>query len=279
MRRYAFLCFLFATAFALSGCFQLYTLLHLEEDGSGTIEETVLVSGFLAQMLQQADTTGAYALLDTERLKVRADSFGAGVRFVRVDTVEESGFEGYRAVYAFKDINKVELSLNDAALPGDASEEAAQRMTSDSPLGVALAFSYASGELTVRVPHADDSADASDEPINPDTLAALTEEISQQAMQQGALMKSFMGDARFFLALTLPSPVAQTNARYIDGDTLTVVDFRFGSFIDLMETDPELIARLQLASGSAERDSVLEALTANKGIRFEAEEEIRVAFE
>ncbi|MDX1421045.1 MAG: hypothetical protein R3181_13855 [Rubricoccaceae bacterium] len=268
MRRPALLA-LVLTAAALSGCFQFQTLLRLEPDGSGTIEETVLLSDLIRSMLP-ADSTEA--LYDEAAVVARADSFGAGVRFVRVDTLAEGGFSGYRAVYAFDDVNAVRL------LPGS-GEAAGLSEGGGEGAGMvpALAFDYAPGEaLRITIPRETPDADAV--PLDSAAVETQAAEVRQQ-VQEAAMMRGFLTDARLAVAVALPAPVAETNARYVEGDTVTLVDLNFGAFLDLMETDPEVAARLQLAETAEDREAVLRALNDFEGLRFEPEESVTLTFE
>ena len=252
-------------ALALSGCFQFRTLLHLAPDGSGTIEETVLFSDLVRSMLPVDSTQ---ALYDEAALRARADSFGTGVRFVRVDSMAENGYTGYQAVYAFDDVNTVRLLPSTGEGSGLSGES-----QSSIP---ALAFAYTPGrELRVTVPREAAAEDAT--PLDSAAVAAKVEEIRQQ-VQQSALLRGFMNDARLAVVVELPAPVASTNARYVEGGVLTLVDLHFGAFLDLMEADPELAARLQLAETAEDREAVLRALNEHEGLRFEPEETVTVTF-
>ena len=255
-------------AVALSGCFQFRTLLRLEPDGSGTIEETVVLSDVIRSMMP---TDSTEALYDEAAVRARADSFGTGVRFVRVDTVSEGGFSGYRAVYAFDDINTVRL------VPGSGEAVGLSNEDEGSDLVPALAFAYTPGEqLRITIPREETEAGAA--PLDPDSVAAQAEEVRRQ-VQEAALLRGFLDDARLAVAVELPAPVAETNARYVEDGVATLVDLNFGAFLDLMAEDPELAARLQLAETAEDREAVLRALNDFEGLRFEPEQEVVVTFE
>jgi hypothetical protein len=264
-------------AVALAGCFQFKTLLRLEPDGSGTIEETILLSDLILSMMQGDSTQ---ALFDEAAVRARADSFGTGVRFVRVDSVAEPGFVGYRAVYAFDDVDAVRL------LPGNADALGMASASDEAPGGdadviTALAFEYAPGgpsgpgTLRIRIPRNETGEGT---PIHPDSVAALVEELQRQ-VQEATLLRGFLDSANLAVAVALPAPVAETNARYVEDGVVTLVDLRFGAFFDLMAENPELAARLQLAETAEDRQAVLRALNEYEGLRFEPEEEVFFRFE
>ena len=271
MRRLAAAALLVA-AVALSGCFQFRTLLRLAPDGTGTIEESVLLSDLIRSMMP-ADST--QALYDEAAVRARADSFGTGVRFVRVDTVSEGGFSGYRAVYAFDDVNAVRLLPGDGEAIGlSEGNDEGDGPTSAIP---ALAFDYAPGRsLRVTIPREETAEDAA--PLDSAAVAAAAEEVRQQ-VQEAALARGFLEDARLAVAVALPAPVAETDARYVEDGVLTLVDLNFGAFLDLMEDDPVLAARLQMAETEEDREAALRALNEYEGLRFEPQEEVTVTFE
>jgi hypothetical protein len=264
---------LLACVVALTGCFQFRTVLQLDADGSGTIEETFLFSEVVLSMMQ-GDST--HALYDEAALAARADSFGTGVRFVGVDSLAEGGFTGYRAVYAFDDVNTVRLMLGESG-GTDLAGEGAPEGAAENALP-ALAFAYegpmpgAGGRLHISIPREEGEAGT---PLDSAAVAAQAEVIRQQ-VQEAALLRGFLEGARLAVAVALPGPVAETNAQYVEETTLTLVDLGFGAFLDLMEADPELAARLQLAETPEDREAVLRALNAHPGLRFEPEEEVFV---
>ena len=116
----------------LSGCLQIEKVVKLKPDGSGTIEETVVMSkASIAQMEQMASGFGAlgdkkadkkttkpaagFEVMDEKKLKAAAAGMGEGVTFVSAKKIDNETGSGFTAVYAFADISKVKLDQN----PGD----------------------------------------------------------------------------------------------------------------------------------------------------------------
>ncbi len=257
---------------ALSGCFQLHTLLRLNADGSGTIEETVLLQGFLAAMMQEADSTGT-GLIDLAHFQARADSLGEGVRFLRVDSLEEGGSIGYRAVYAFDDINTVRYVSDEDALGTGAQNDEAGPKGIDTP----LRFAYEPGALTILRERERAAADA--RPLDSTEVALKADSIRVQMEQGGAMARAFLEGARLAITVELPGPITETNARYAEDGTVTLADVDMASIIDLMIEDPEAAARMQLAETDADRQAAFERLGAQPGFRVEPEDEVTVRFE
>ena len=126
--------------FTLTSCIQIDTAVKVKQDGSGVIEETFLMKkDFLDQMKkmvegmaksmnqtpsgegtagntqQGADSqnkAGGFDIFDEAKLKERVKDMGEGVTYLKGSKVVTDDFEGYRAVYAFTDINKVKINQN-----------------------------------------------------------------------------------------------------------------------------------------------------------------------
>ena len=100
-----------------SGCIDVETNLKVNKDGSGTIEETVLISNEVVKMLQEfagtfSDSTEAssFKIFDEEELKQKATGYGPGVEYVSGVELEQDDKQGFRVVYSFKDLNNISLS-------------------------------------------------------------------------------------------------------------------------------------------------------------------------
>ena len=130
MKRIFYATFCVLMAAFLSGCIQDTILLHVKPDGSGTIEETSLLSNSMFDLMesiagsisgpvrdesvqenkdaakssskkegrQARDDVIAKMVKDAEK---RADTFGSAVKFVSAKPVKIDTASGYNAVYAF----------------------------------------------------------------------------------------------------------------------------------------------------------------------------------
>lgn len=270
MRRLATTAFVVLTL-ALSGCFQLHTLLRLNPDGSGTIEETVLLQAMLATMMEEGDSTGT-GYIDIKQLGARADSLGEGVRFLRVDSVSEGGLVGYRATYSFADINTVRYQSDSDALGMGAGAD-----TGGDDLNVPMRFAYEPGRLSILMQRPAVPADA--QPLDSARVAVKADSIRTQMEQGGSMARSILAGARISIAVALPGPILATNATYADSNQVTVADVELSSMIGLMMDDPEAAARMQLAETDADRQAAFEALGRHPGFQVEAQETVTVQFE
>ena len=125
----------------LSSCFQIERVINVNKDGSGTIEETVLMSqDYIDQMKQMATSFGGGEIeenrdesehnnidvLKTDKnifvggiksiddLKKQALKMGEGVEYVSSKPLERDGKTGYIVIYSFHDITKIKINENPA---------------------------------------------------------------------------------------------------------------------------------------------------------------------
>ncbi|NIR14348.1 MAG: hypothetical protein GWN86_10540, partial [Desulfobacterales bacterium] len=143
------------TLLALAGCFQMDMLIKVNPDGSGTIEQTVLMKDdFIEQMksMNQAFTPEGeepeeFSLLNEEELKQSASTLGKGVKYVKATPIKKPGFEGYTAIYSYKDINDLNIDQNPGGeMPGNEAQEKSPEF---------ITFKFKKGktsELTINMP-------------------------------------------------------------------------------------------------------------------------------
>jgi len=117
----------------MGGCFDATTELYVTKNGSGTITETMYMSQTMSSMLGDMGTAmggpkkeggpdkaaakpakkGPLAqMMDKEELAKKAGQMGEGVTFKSVKELKhQDGRIGFQAVYEFKDVTKVKLSM------------------------------------------------------------------------------------------------------------------------------------------------------------------------
>ncbi|RPI75801.1 MAG: hypothetical protein EHM47_01610 [Ignavibacteriales bacterium] len=122
--------FVILVSLFLGGCIQIETKVNLNNDGSGTVEETVLMGNEMVQMLNEfiagfsSDTTQPeeFKIYNEEDLKEREAEFGEGVTLLSSSVYETETQQGYKVVYSFSDISKLKIDQSpDSRIPDDAS--------------------------------------------------------------------------------------------------------------------------------------------------------------
>lgn len=251
----------------LPSCFQSETTVHLNKDGSGTlVEETRLGTQMMAMMDQMAGLGGPAGedpmkkMFSEEKAKARATSLGEGVTFEKSESIEADGAKGARTTYRFKDINQLKVSTEDS-------------MKSMSPMGdmgaaanktAPIAFTYADGKLTVKMPEPDkpEASDANDDD---------SEEPDMDSPEAQAMMKQMLGDMKVSLKLVIEPGISETTASHQDDKTITLMEMDMGKLVE----NPDNLKKLT----SVKQDDPAAAMEAFKGVdgvKFEAKPEITV---
>ncbi len=230
------------TVFLLSGCFQVMEVLHLNPDGSGTVEERMLMSKkFFAGMDQMMSGFSGEGnakhepieLFDPAKLREQAAAMGEGVSYLSGKKVETADFTGYTAVYAFTDINKLNFNRQGAALGAPVGDGQPAQMlrfhfTRKCPGSPAtLTIEQPAGKKPAAAP----SASESPAPTAPAPPGAAPDE---EAVK---LAKMFMG-MKFVLAIDINGDIVSTNATYRDGNRIIILDFdmeKLGNSLSGME--------------------------------------------
>ncbi len=252
---------LIVAACLFSGCIEDNMLISVKPDGSGTIEETVLVGNAFVEMMQgmgknmneegkDKDDAGQVRAGDTakkdtaaaadmmEKAKNNAGEFGEGVRFISAKPAKTATASGYTAVYAFEDISKVMLNQNPGKkTPGEDKSKDKGANGKDAAKNDTIKFAFTKGtptRLTVHMP--------------PPKPADKDEKAGQK--QQGAddpnaleMMKVIFKDMKVSIALNVEGDIVNTNATYQSGRKVTLIDMDFGKLIN----DLELLKKINKA--------------------------------
>jgi hypothetical protein len=254
----------------LSGCIQDNMVLNIKPDGSGTIEETVLMGNSFIEMMQgltksmgdaaeegKGKTESAKPKNDDsvvtemmEKAKTNAKDFGDGVKFVSAKPAKTQTASGYTAVYSFDDISKVSLNQNPGKkTPGDAKKDEADAAVNDT-----IKFAFKKGtvsRLTVTMPppkteekkEKKDEVKPKDEAEDPNSLE---------------MMKSMFKDMKVSIVLNMMGDIVNSNATYRTDKKITLIDMDFGKLVN----DMPLLKKIN----QAQPQSVEEVKAMVKGI-------------
>lgn len=237
---------------ALAGCFQSSTLVKLNPNGSGTIEQTMTMN---AQTLAQLSAFSAMGNANKDKnaksgspdltdpfseaeAKAQAAKMGPGVTFVSSQKIQNGQYTGRKAVYAFQDIRK--LALNEVNAPESGSSGMTTK--SDDP---PMTFTFkqlpnGDGLLTI------DNASAKNGSGLPGSGGDASD---PQAMQ---MMKTFLQGMKIDIAVQV-GRVVKTNIPYVQGGTVTLLNMDF----DKLLADPAAFDRIQKAKTPAETRAAL----------------------
>jgi hypothetical protein len=250
----------------LPGCIQNDTVIHVKPDGSGTIEDTVKLSNALIESIQNFSKGLAQGVADTnpdanaepnanadaaanENVKktdgakdkaevkdpfqsmmkdaqAREKQYGPDVKFVSATPVKTETMSGYKAIYAFKDINTLRINQNPekkTGMPAEGKDQPAKKEE-------IIRFKFVKGPvstLTVTLPEAKKDDKPADE-VKKDAQQNKGEIDANSA----EMMKAFYKDMSIRIVLEIDGTILKTNATYRDKSQLTLIDMNFGKIIE-----------------------------------------------
>ena len=100
----------------LTGCLQVSTTVNLNKDGSGTIEEIFVMKTEVINMMKEfamafdSAKTEEFNMFNEKELIDKAINYGEGVEYVSGEKITMDNYEGFKAIYSFKDLNKLKLN-------------------------------------------------------------------------------------------------------------------------------------------------------------------------
>jgi glutaredoxin-related protein len=233
----------FLNALFFTGCIELSTLINVNSDGSGTVEETVMMSSKIIEMISELeksftdDTTEyePFQFYDEEALKNQASDLGDEVRYVSSKKISRSEKEGYLVMYEFRDINKLQINQNPNSRVKLESFEDEPEVEMEY-----ITFSFIDGnpdEIRIQMPT--EKQFVSDTTITLDTVDADTTMMNQQIAE-------IFKDLKITLALNINGNIIRTNADYVEGSRVTLLEVNFGELIqnaekmrEFRDTDPQ----------------------------------------
>lgn len=282
-----------AAAFALSGCIDDTISVTVRPDGSGTIEETVLMGNEFIEMMQEMgkglgekgkDETGEAPARDDaknhdaivagmmEKAKSGAKDFGEGVSLVSVKPARSDSASGYTAVYAFKDIGKVMLNQNPGSktpLNDKDKEKGKEAGGKETPGKDMIRFVFTKGSparLAVHMPPPkpadkdEKEKTAPKEPVKDDPNAI-------------EMMKAIFKGMRVSIVLSVDGDIVKSNATHRSGRRITLIEMDFGKLI----SHAELLKKIDREKPQS-LEEMKTALKNIEGIKLEFEDPVIIDF-
>jgi hypothetical protein len=261
MQRYAGLVLV---ALLASGCLRSTTVISVKPDGSGTVVQETGVSPQALAMLQGMAGSSAEPgkmppqLFGEEQARKAAETMG--IQFVSGEPMKTAQMEGYRARFAFDDVRKLRMKMNQ-----DPTKNAATTSGGDSPFGFDFERRGSSSVLTIVMPEKADGA-AGMNPIN--GLGVGGNKTDPQANQQAMQMMKVMMQGLFVdITLAVDGRIIKTNAPHVNGSQVTLMQIDF----DKLLADEAALQKLQGATD-------LKSLASVPGLKVIADRKVMVEF-
>lgn len=245
---------------ALVGCINSATLIKVKPDGSGTIDQSILVNtSAMKAMMPGMNQPGQSANPVNEAdLKRAAERMGKGVRLVSAEPAKSGTFEGVKAVFAFDDINLVQVNQDPSLSGGTDSQFGAAAQSPESPVKFTLKKGAGTSVLTVQF---QDKPVPGDRPANtPQGGPDMTDPTVLN------MVKTMFDGFKVGIDLEVVGSIVKTNAEYVNGSRLTLLE------VDLTQVfqDPATLKALQGKIGpGASLSEVKPYLKDVKGIKID----------
>jgi sorbitol-specific phosphotransferase system component IIA len=249
-------------AIGSAGCLRSTTVIDVKGDGSGTIVQETAVSAQALGLLQgmgganQAGDKPASLFTEEQARKAAA---AMGVTFVSGEPIKTVELEGYRARYAFDDIGKVTVKMDQAT-----DDLAPGSSTKKPPFGFTFTRGATSSVLNIRMPDQAPGAGPGGLPL---PGAGGTDADKAQAAQAMAMMKMMMKGLFVDVALTVNGRILKSNAPYVDGSRVTLMQIDF----DKLLADEAALLKLQSAKD-------IKSLAAVPGLKVVTEPNVTIEF-
>jgi len=257
----------------LAGCITSSTLLTVNADGSGTIEQTMTMSAeAAAQASQLAAGLGALGggsksaktpeFFSEAEARGAAAKLGESVTFVSSERIKTKEAEGIRATYVFTDITKVRLNQKPRSPVG---QPGGMKVGGSDPEDIHFRFARQPGGssvVTLVFPE-----------VTPDQVkkaqsAGAKETIDPQALSMARMV---LKDLRISIVMQVAGRILKTNSPYVEGPRVTLLDMNFNELL----SDETLLQKLQGVESLEQAKTVLKGV---KGFKFNFDREISVEF-
>lgn len=240
------LIFILFISAALSGCIEVNTLITVNNDGSGTVEETVMLSREIIDMITELQSSFApdtasiepFQFYKEEELQNNAELYGVEVSYISSEQLSAETKEGYRVKYGFKDINNLKINQNpNSRVKLESFEEEPEvqeefitfNFIKDKPSEIRIYL-----PLDKQLEKQENESVDKEKPTDMDTTG-MTDQ----------LIKIFQ-DLKFALAVDVNGKIIQTNAEYVEKNRVTLFEISFAELIsnaeklkEFKETDPQ----------------------------------------
>lgn len=246
-----------ATALVLTGCINSSTLITVKPDGSGTVEQTTLMNVGALKAMMPGAADQAPNPVNEDNLKRTAEKMGKGVRLVSAEPMKANGFEGVKALFAFDDINQVQVS-QDPDMGGGPDGAAAPEPKADEPVRFSLTRQGGASTLTIVFQDKPSGGATAAEPTNgmPDL---------SDPMMMGMLKAMFQG-FKINIDLAVAGDIVKTNAEYVTGSRITLLEMDMNA---LMADEAKFKALQGKLGPSASLSEVKPYLKDIKGIKVD----------
>ena len=261
----------------LSGCIEMHTVITVNKDGSGLIEENIFIGKEIIKMFKEfaaafADSTQPqqeFNLFEEEKIKAKTSDYGEGIEFVSMENIVTDEREGYKAIYKFKDLNKVKVNQD----PSDEMPMAEPKEGSEKTNEYVF-FKFITGNpnrIVFKLPDETKKEEENTKQIKTDDTTATNVEADSSDLES---MVKFMKDMKAKFEIRVDGKITRTNATHVDGNTITIFDIDFAQLI----SDKDKLEEFKKFNPNS-FEEVKKLVSGIPGIKVELNKEVYIEFE
>ncbi|ACD90606.1 MAG: hypothetical protein HGA57_06215 [Chlorobium limicola] len=275
MRQVIQLLVLLLVAVGFEGCIRVSTLVSVNPDGSGRLTERVAMNvSYMSMMGSSAkgdEKKKGVSLPDRDALRKSAEAMGEGVTPISVRAFTDGSYEGYEAVYAFRNVSRIQVS---GAMSERMGMDSTRMVNSSPSLNDQVRFRFIKGSpatLDIYLPEEQalfTPAKKGDAPVTPPS--------SEQQKLSLAIIRELFKGTRMTLAVEVQGNIVKTNAECREGSRVILADVDFDQLLLEENQDNTL---LNLTGYGRSPEAVGDILNRIRGMRGETKREVSVVFQ
>lgn len=261
----------------LNGCLEMRTVITVNKDGSGLVEENIFVGKEIINMFKEfassfGDSTQPpqeFNLFEEEKIKAKTSDFGEGIEFVSMENIVTDEKEGYKATYKFKNLNQVRVNQN----PSDEMPLAEPKEETESANEYVF-FKFIKGNpnrIVFKLPDEPKKDEKSDEQTKTDDTTETNVEADSSDLES---MIKFMKDMKAKFEIRVDGKITNTNATHVDGNTVTLFDIDFAQLL----SDKDKLEQFKKFNPNS-FEEVKKLVSGIPGIKVELNKEVFIEFE
>jgi len=270
MRMLRVMALLAATA-VMAGCLSVDSNIKVKPDGTGTIEQTMLVNssamGMMAMMGEPAEGSEAptaETMFSEEKLRADAAKLGEGVTYVSSTPVAQGEMKGVTAIYAFTDFNKLNINTSPDLDTGDDDEG-----SSGDTLDMALSKRGGSSLISFNLFGRDEPPAATEDAADPGESP-----FGDMPKEMMGMLAPMFKDMRVAVSVEPQGELVRTNATHVNGQRVTILDIAFGELF----ADPAGLEKLEKLGKKPSLEQLRTALAGVKGIKLNEADPLEIEF-
>ncbi|NTV66645.1 MAG: hypothetical protein HGB06_02990 [Chlorobaculum sp.] len=265
----------FMLLLALSGCIQMHTTVHVKKDGSGTIEQKMLFTGMLSEVMNSPGESGESsekpAPPSEKQLTEMAAEFGPEVRAIDAKRIDNKKEQGFVVTYAFDDIEKVRIGNAQQMSMNHSADSTAVKSDSTSTQKPETWFTFAMKRGTHPELVISKQAELHASSSNISSPGSKAKVGKKEQEQMLAMMSAFLRGLKMSVTVVVDGRVIRSDASYRLGNRITLYSLDFD----------KLLARPDLLTGKFDSMSDKEFSRRsgkNSGLKFEFKDRVSVFF-